>query len=436
MTAETPQNPYSPPGLDDGALAPFAGRQTAYAALHRRLTKAARPGALLYLGGRYSGKTTLLRRFADFFDESYLGVYLPLRGAPLTSESAWLRALVAAFSGALSDHDYTASRLPQPPDTADLRVWLRDTYLPELFAVVRRHRLVLLLDDAGALLDAMTAKHLPGDSAAYLHSLLETQPGLGMALTLDSQRERDMNGLSPLARGENVFRLSALAAGESAWLLRTPAAACYTLSDESAAALHKATGGQPYLLQRCGYYLFEAWAAQADQRALTLADVKACIPRVYTASEADFQQEWDLLTPNERLVLTAASQLLYTNPLQAIQFAEIEVWLVETDYPLDTTAINAAVRSLEYRDHITLTPGGLTINSGLWQMWLLEHARIPGHSARPASSESATPPNRRVLLALLTAVLLVLLIVALASSVPDSPPETPAAPTVTLATGS
>jgi len=131
-----------------------------------------------------------------------------------------------------------------------------------------------------------------------------------------------------------------------------------------------------------------------------------------------------------KLVLTAASQLLYTDPLRAIQSAEIEVWLVETDYPLDTTAINAAVRSLEYRDHITLAPDGLTINSGLWQMWLLEHARLPGHTTRPG-----LPSNRRILLALVAVALLALLIVALAASAPDAPPELPAVPTVTLATG-
>lgn len=433
MAAETPQNPYVPPELDSSVLAPFAGRQSAFVALHQRLTTPSKPGALLFLGGRYSGKTTLLRRFSDFFDETYIPAYLSLREMPLVRDAAWVLALTGALERGLSENEYTLSRLPETPDTDNkLRSWLRDTYLPDLFGMVRRHRVVLLLDDVDCLLDAVMAGKLPKDSVAYLYSLLENQPNLGMALTLDSRRERDVDRLSPLVRGENIFRLGSLSPDESAWLLQTPAAPYYTISDESTAAIHKATGGQPYLLQRCGFFLFQGWAAHPDQQPLTPAAVKTCIPRVYATSAGDFQREWDLLNANERLVLTAVSRLLYTDPLRAIQPAEIEAWLVETDYPLDATAIKAAVRGLEYRDHITLSSDGLTVNTGLWQMWLLENARLPVPRAMQGSARVPV----KLLLAVLAGVLLVLLLVlALVNSTPESVPDAPAAPTVTLATG-
>ncbi|MCB9450162.1 MAG: AAA family ATPase [Anaerolineaceae bacterium] len=437
MAVESPPNPYIPPGQDDSALAPFAGRQAAFSALHRRITDSTQPGALLFLGNKYSGKTTLLRRFSTFFDETYIGVYLALGRLTLNSESSLLQALAGALTQSVVARDYTLSRIPEAPDSPNnLREWLKETYLPELFTVVRRHRFVLLLDDADHLLDSITAGHLPEDSMAYLYSLLEAQPRLGMALTLNSRREDEIEKLSPLVQRENVFRLHALTPDESAWLLQTPPVSCYTLSAESAVTIHKATGGQPHLLQRFGYHLFQDWLAHPNQPDRTPAAVKACIPRVYAASEGDFQQEWDGLNSNERLVLTAASQLLYSDPLHTIQTAQIEMWLVETDYPLDTTAINAAVRSLDYRDSINLTPDGLTIHAGLWQTWLLENARLPGLAGnRPDQSESQPPGRRRTLVIAAGLLLLLVMVIILATSSPGETQDSPLAPTVTLATG-
>lgn len=437
MSVEPPVNPYLPPGMDDAALAPFAGRKTAFAALHQRLTDTIQPGALLFLGREYSGKTALLRRFPAFFDNAYIGVYLSLGETRLDNEGDWLRALVGAMTRALIDREYTLSRLPDPPQQDNLlREWLLKTYLPDLFSIIRRHRLVLLLDDADYLLDAVSGRRLPEDTFAFLHALLTSQSNLGMAFTLDSRWESQIGKFNPLVKTDMVSWLTRLAPDESAWLIQNPPNGYYIVSDESAVAIHKAAGGQPHLLQRFGFHLFQGWLNHPEVRTITPATVKTYLPRIYTESEADFRKEWDALSVNERRTLTAISQLLYADPLQTIQAAEVETWLAESDYPLDTTAINAAVRGLEYREIIELAASGLTLTAGMWQTWLLEHAHPDARPMASAAAPAARSANRRGMMILAAAVVVILVIVlVLASSGAGAAPETPAVPTVTLASG-
>ena len=85
----------------------------------------------------------------------------------------------------------------------------------------------------------------------------------------------------------------------------------------------------------------------------TLEDVKALTSTIYLYNEADYRVLWDHLGANERLVLTAMSDLLYNDPLGRMDAQAIQSWLVETDFPLDMTAINATLRSLEYREILT-----------------------------------------------------------------------------------
>jgi hypothetical protein len=138
---------------------------------------------------------------------------------------------------------------------------------------------------------------------------------------------------------------------------------------------------------------------------------------------------WQESTSNERLILSAISHLLYENPLKAVDPAAIESWLLETDYPMDATAIHAAVRSLEYRELLISTPTGIRLTAGLMQKWLLENAR-PTHPAAPTAPSSR---QRFMILAVVIIALAIglLLIINLGSAPPpnNDPPE----PTVTLA---
>jgi hypothetical protein len=428
MMDEALQNPYL---NDDLTLAPFAGRQAAFSRFYQHLTAPSESRvAMLFVGRRHIGKTTFLRRFDAVMDESFIGVYISLKDTPVNYESGWLMTLAHASAEALGQRDFTLSRLSEPPIAEDaLRDWLAETRLSEVCTIIRPYRrLVILLDDAESLIDAIVANKLPMDTFVYLQSLLEKHPQLGIALTLDTGREAHLEALSPLVSPASVFRLDNLTLAETTQLLREPVTGLYAVSDEAVNAVQTATGGAPLLLQRYGFLLYHHWQHNPQNATINEEVAKSLASNVYIEVEEEFKAAWHSLERDERLVLTAIVSLLYDDPLRKIDTAAIQAWLLETDYPVDTIAINSAIRGLEYGETIKESPSGITVNASLMQRWLVENARLSDVPSNPANTR-----RTRLWLAALALILLLALLVALALSIPrsGSDPAT-SQPTVTL----
>ncbi len=439
-------NPYHS-DYDDTREAPFAGRKDAFARLHTRLFDPVRSGAILFLGGRHIGKTALLHSVDGVFKETTLSVYVPLRETALDSETEWLLALAQIMTSELVERGFTLTRLSQlDPPEGDIRAWFETTFLPQILGAARR-KLLLLLDDADRLMLAVRALQLPDDTFAYLLDLAQKFQNIHFALALDTDFEDDLGDFAPLVAPNDVVRLSPLAPDETQWLLQAPTQGVYTVPDECAQAVHRAVGGAPGLVQHFGYQFFRRWETYPELNVFTQQDVKALLPTIYLFNEPDFRYLWDRLSVNEHLVLTAISGLLYSDPLGRIDAARIQAWLVETDYPLDLTAINSTLRSLEYRQLLQPSPNGIVLTAEIMQTWLLENARLdvrpPTLATHPADPDEApaTPAQRRVptrVLLILTIILIVLVIanvVAYAWVNGGSSATTPTIqPTVTLAT--
>jgi hypothetical protein len=281
------------------------------------------------------------------------------------------------------------------------------------------------------LLKAIQDSKLPDDSITFLHGLVQANPQLGLVLTLDTQNEAEITQLSSLVTLEDIFRLANLSEDETTWLLTEPVIEQYKLPPETATAVYKTTSGQPRLLQRFGFELFRLWEARPNRPPFTLDDVKQITAAVYAQSEADLRAAWSAATRNERLVLTAISSLIYADPLGKITPSAIESWLVETDYPMDATGINAAIRGLEYREMVENTPNGIRLNAGMMQTWLLENGRLNERSGRP---ELRRPALRWLALAGIVILVLALVLIATQGGTPATPTNPIAEPTVTLMT--
>ena len=124
--------------------------------LYKNLTDPEQTHTSLILGREGTGKTALLQQFNTFFDETFIGVYLPLVQIGLTGERDWISEMVKATEKTLVARHYTMTHLPTFDNgITDTREWLMGSYLPELMMILRRHRrIVYLLDDADALLQA------------------------------------------------------------------------------------------------------------------------------------------------------------------------------------------------------------------------------------------------------------------------------------------
>jgi hypothetical protein len=233
--------------------------------------------------------------------------------------------------------------------------------------------------------------------------LLKRFRQLSVVLSISTDDENKLNQMSPLVNLALAERIHRLNVEETGQLIRQYAAGA---DDEMLKSIQEATGGHPRLLSRFGRALAENWASSANSQAL--AEAK---PIVYEQSRQEFRQQWLKLSQDERLVLTALASLIYENPLQPPNAQAIENWLVETDYPMDMVAINAALRSLDYQDLVYHHPkGGVALVTGFMQQWLLENARLD-----EGSENGRGRLSKRLLIAV---ALVILLLIALLFLVP------------------
>lgn len=391
------QNPYVPGSGDetDLARAPFAGRQAAFTRIYQTLSDPAGGRALLITGRARIGRTSLLYAFDSAFGDTIISIPVPLRLAPLSSEMELMLELAQSITAGLILHDVPVGKLNElNPPAGDARQWFEGEFLPAVFYQLRLRRLALLIDDADRLLSVILAGDLPDDLFIYLRKLLERWPALGIILSAPDDDTLDAASFSPLVTLNDHVRLMNLAPGETRWLIQEPVRSFYSASDAIAAAVQRATGGAPALVQQFGYHLFKRWEAGSGN-VIGLEDVRAVTPRVYQSALEDFRRQWSSYTLNERLVLTAITDLIYDDPLDKISVPVLQTWLTDTDYPLDTTAILSALRSLEYNEIVTGMPDAIVITSGMLQTWLLENARLQSKALRgePARAPASAAAN-------------------------------------------
>lgn len=431
-----PTNPYNlhAPVLPNGGLTAFAGRSAAFARLYHSITDSSRAHAVAYLGDAGSGKTALLLNAGRVFPEQVIAVYIALRHRQIAHETAFLRLLVTASHAALHDAGFNLARLsPLPEEDAALRDWLHQTGLPEIAALIRVSRhVVLLLDDAETLSEALGNRDIAKDFVAYLHSLIQ-HPQISLAFTFAMRT--DLSIYVPLIEPSSAVRLDPLTEAEVAALLRDPVAGHYTVGDDAVNAVLQATGGRPILVQAFGEVFFATWQARG-QTHFTAADVALLTTQVMVRCEAYLRLLWrDQMSDRERIVATAISGVKFDDPLlKVIPADQVVDWLVKTDYPLDVTAVSAAFRALEYANIVTIQQGGIQFTAGIIERWLLENARLVEPLLPTMLLRLRGARMRTWALGLLVVVFVALIVIWTLSTTPSAVPTEQPQPTVTLVT--
>ncbi|HRF96422.1 MAG TPA: hypothetical protein PLZ51_14550, partial [Aggregatilineales bacterium] len=116
----------------------------------------------------------------------------------------------------------------------------------------------------------------------------------------------------------------------------------------------------------------------------------------------------------------------YDDPLRPIFTTTIATWSARSDYLLDETTINAALRGLLYDEIISMKANQISINGELFRKWLLENARISADK----STEKPSIPISLIMGTVVVLGILFLIIVLALGGTPNSGGEI--IPTVTL----
>lgn len=423
---------------------PFIGRAAAFARLSQALN-ISHPGALVYIGAEGVGKTALLYAIDQHMTVNQIGVgvFIPLESLPTHKNELALALYQAAYGALIADRGVAAlpSRLPLPPDNddhpPDWMQWLAESGLPGIRHAMRPgRRLIFLLDDAQVWIDAIEQKLLAAEFPAALAEMIAPHSDkITLVFTVDQDEEQRLKVLAPLIQPEQTMRLTQLTEEE---IIRA-------FNEERAAYdLYRWTGGHAGLI--ASYLRIES------PKKLSVDHIETTTPQVYSHYQAVFQRWWDHLTPPERRVLTAISTAQYIDPFKAVTAAEIQSWLVQTEHPMDMTAIQAALRGLEYRELVVYEAGtarGVRLKSDLFRRWLREHGGFDtaesadqqhaghraGHREGPVSVGSLSR-QQMIIAGIVAAVLLavILMVVLMTPPAPENGGRNEAAmPTVTLA---
>lgn len=372
--SENPYNPLRP--VTDPML--FYGRQDAVAFLTFNLSGRRTHKALVILGQRGIGKSSLLAQVPLVVDERYPAIKIDAAALELDNTVTFVATIVdqtRAMMKAIQASTYRLPAFPDPTDpTIDLLTWLADEYLDVLFSAIRRSRhLVLMIDNTHYILDAMQAGHFPAHFMQYWQDLLERYEQLDLLFVVDIADEDRILQTPPMDDTSLHYRLSHLEREEAKQALTEPVLTHYGFSEEALEQILRLTGGHPYLIHTIGHLLHRRWEADRNRiNIITPHDVNAIIPAALESTGDTIDNLWAVLRPNERLILTSLLDL--RTPAHVEALAE---WLTSAGYNLGDVQIAAALRGLEYYSVITaLDDGTYALASELQAEWLRRRQRI------------------------------------------------------------
>lgn len=347
-------NPYNPlkPVLDPTM---FYGQDDALRFLTLNLSGRRTPRALVVLGTRGIGKSSLLSQVPLVVDERYPSVKIDAATIERDNPVAFVATIVDQTRAMMSVIEASTYRLPPFPDVSDPKMdllgWLADEYLEVVFSAIRRTRhLILMVDNVHLLLDAMDEGYFPANFMSYWQDMLDRYEQLDLLFSLDIAYEARALQTPPLDDPNLHYRLAPLDEASARNLLLEPMQTSYGIEDEVLRRIMLWTGGHPYHVQAFGRLLYRRWADDRGRvNLMTMNDLAAVYPAALEMARDTINPTYKALRPNERLVLTA---LLDINAAATID--EIATWLQSADHQLEGVQIAAALRGLEYVNVLTV----------------------------------------------------------------------------------
>ncbi len=393
-----PYNPHQP----TGDPASFVGQQGVFAFMRQHFVGTALDRPLVLIGRRGLGKTATLLQLPYQLDERYQPCIVPLNGLTPLNETTLIATLVARIRDALEQIGASTYRLPAwtgaPGDGTipELRAWFRDEFLHVALAALRLRHLVLCIDDAHRLLDAVDDGTLAADWLDYLGELLAHYERLDAVLAVDAAYEDQMLGVALLNDPALHVRMGELTREQAERLLREPVYDLYRFEPGVVEDILDLADGHPFLLQAIGFLLFRRSEERSHNRPIAPNDLDAIHPAVLDQADAIFDPLWQRASQNERSTLTALVRLSEldltaedadsTTDSAGVPFAAIYGWLTGAGYTLSKTQLAAALRGLGYAGLVHAQADHYTLSARLIADWVKANVAPP-----PAVPKTAAP---------------------------------------------
>ncbi len=377
----TESNPYNP--LQPATTpAQFVGRAGVFAFFRQYLVGTAHRHALVLIGRRGLGKSAVLRQLPYQLEERTVPCIVSLNTIDLTNDAALFGALADDIHLALEGAGSSTYRLPNWPDDEDatpddLRAWFRDEYLDVAMAALRSRHLLVALDDAHLLFDAIDQGMLDEGLFAYFADLLAAYDRLDFVLALDSTYEERILSIDLTGDPTLHTRLAELPHADAVRLIREPVADTFIFEEGVVERILALAGGHPFLLQSICRLLYRRSEERKHHGPVLLEDVEQLEEAFVDQSDEIFSPLWGNLSQNERATLTALIQLTPRAPDEVVTFDTLLGWLIGAGYTLNRTQIAAALRSLGYEGLIHADADSYRLTAGLIAGWVAANVTPP-----------------------------------------------------------
>ncbi len=380
------ENPYNPlkPTTDPTV---FYGRKDAFSFFQRHLAGATNESALVIIGQRGIGKSSLLSQIPLHIDERYVSIWIDLSLLDMEDEVGLVAAIVDNVRHTMETISASTYRLPDFPDPTDPEVdllqWLAEEFLEVAITAIRRERhLLIMLDEAHLLFDAAKLGNYPQHFFAYLHEVLQHHERLDIITTLDITYEPQALQTPPFADATRHYRLTHLTPEEAQRLITEPIQGQYEYDASALARILDLAGGHPFHLHSICRLLFRLREERAGD-VLGFAEVEAVYDAALDQTDEVMTSLWHYARPNERLALTALLDLRKHNEgTLAFPLSVLEDWLSNTEFPLNEVQLGAAMRGLEYLGLVTAQSGGnYQFVSAMQADWLARQSEFEAEEA-------------------------------------------------------
>ncbi|MCU0480338.1 MAG: hypothetical protein MUE54_03905 [Anaerolineae bacterium] len=380
---------------------PLSGRDDLHTKIRAQLANTPHE-PLVVIGRKAVGKTTFLHGLIETAPQNAIPIFMALQTVTIDDETHFWVMFSQHILDGLNWYGLSLSDVPMNEGESGYD-WFVGGFLPMVTKVLRQRYLLILWDDAHRLMTDSLPDifiHLRGICSGYVQ----------MVFALDTHHEDKMSQFMPFITTKHQYRLGNLSRLGCEIILRHHQP---SIGNDMIDSIYAAAGGLPRLIGRY------------EDELGKYADIKALNHAVYVLSVDDFWGIWTSRTPDEQLVLTAIADLFYDDPLRPITTTTIAAWSAKSDYLLDETAINAALRGLLYDEIIQMSHNQIRVNGEHFRKWLLENARIGGEiTPKPAS-------NISLMLIIITLVIVGMVLVVILSVLGNNTDTTLIIPTVT-----
>ena len=344
----------------------FIGREKTFELISASLRGAHQDNAVVLIGQRRMGKTSILRRLPAQLGEDYLPVLIDLQGLLGSGEAVFFREIVAAIADELHDAGLEVEPPPPADFEADPANAFRRRFLREVRQALGTRRLLLMFDEFEVLEERIAAGDLKPRILPWFRSLIQHEMGVSFMFA-GTHRLDELTGdywgvLFNLAIHYDVGHLSQ---EQVAKLFLEPTRDVFEIDPLALDKIFLLTGGHPHFSQLLARELVE-YRNRQRLSYITVQDVNVLAEKVVDKGQLHIAYIWEEAARSERLLLLALKELLEREGLASTTAAHRYL----SDRRVEPGDLPAAVRRLGRKEILRESSGQLFFRMDLLRLWL------------------------------------------------------------------